>query len=364
MSPRPRRTKPREKAPRRRRPTIGAPPGTLQADPEAPPPQISVMAYDGENHVDLEVREPESLREIRRKFPVTWVNVNGLGDAALLELIGEIFGLHHLALEDVLHTAQRPKVEDYGDHLFIVIRMPLGNRCRTEQAALFLGKGFLVTFQEAPGDPLDTVRARIREGRPRIRSGGADYLAYAVLDAIVDAYFPVLDEVGDALDRIEEEILGPAHGSVIAELHDVKRELTATRRVVLGIRESLTGLLRDENQLVADPTRLFLRDVVDHSFQVLELLESYRDTASGLIDLHLTIVSNRMNDIMKVLTIIATIFIPLGFIAGLYGMNFDGQASRWNMPELRWPFGYAFALGLMAAVAGTMLVYFRKKGWL
>jgi magnesium transporter len=353
----------RAKAPRRR-PKIGAPPGTLAADPAAPPPQVSLLAYDGERCVDLEVHDPQSLRELRRKFPVTWVNVNGLGDAALLELIGEIFGLHRLALEDVLNVRQRPKVEDYGDHLFIVTRMPLGVRTRTEQAALFLGKDFLVTFQETPGDPLDAVRDRIRQGRPRIRTAGADYLAYAVLDAIVDAYFPVLDELGDALERIEDEILGPSTSSVVAELHDVKRELTSIRRLVLQLRESLTGLLRDEHAVIAEPTRLFLRDVVDHTFQVMELAEAYRDTASGLIDLHLTLVSNRMNDIMKVLTIIATIFIPLGFIAGLYGMNFDGGVSRWNMPELRWPFGYLFALGLMAAVAGTMVLYFRRKGWL
>jgi magnesium transporter len=364
MSPRRKGTKPRERDRRHRRPTIGAPPGTLKADPGAPPPQISVLAYDGEHHVDLEVRDPSSLAELHRKFPVTWVNVNGLGDAALLELIGGTFGLHHLALEDVLNVGQRPKVEDYGDHLFIVTRMPLGLGTRTEQTALFLGKDFLVTFQETPGDPLDTVRSRIREGRPRIRSGGPDYLAYAVLDAIIDAYFPVLDELGDALERIEEEILGPSQGHVIAELHDVKRDLTAIRRVVVSVRESLSALLRDENPVIAEPTRLFLRDVVDHSFQVLELAESYRDTASGLIDLHLTLVSNRMNDIMKVLTIIATIFIPLGFIAGLYGMNFDGGVSRWNMPELKWAYGYVFALGLMAAVAGAMVAYFRRKDWL
>jgi magnesium transporter len=356
--------KPRKPSAPRRRPKIGAPPGTLHADPDASPPQVSVIAYDGEQHVDLEVRDPESLRELRRKFPVTWVNVNGLGDAGLLELIGDIFGLHHLALEDVINVGQRPKVEDYGDHLFVVTRMPLGEGTRTEQTALFLGKDFLVTFQETPGDPLDTVRARIRDGRPRIRGGGPDYLAYAVLDAIVDAYFPVLDGLGDALERIEDEILGPSKGGVIAELHDVKRELTSIRRVVLPVRESLGALFRDENPVITEPTRLFLRDVVDHSFQVMELAETYRDTASGLIDLHLTLVSNRMNDIMKVLTIIATIFIPLGFIAGLYGMNFDGGISPWNMPELRWPFGYPFALGLMVIVAGAMVLYFRRKDWL
>ncbi|HMB68541.1 MAG TPA: magnesium/cobalt transporter CorA, partial [bacterium] len=334
------------------------------ADPNAPPPQISVIAYDGDQYVDLEVRDPESLRELRRKFPVTWVNVNGLGDSDLLELIGDVFGLHRLALEDVINVGQRPKVEDYGDHLFLVTRMPLGDGTRTEQAAMFLGKDFLLTFQETPGDPLDTVRSRIREGRPRIRAAGPDYLAYAVLDAIVDAYFPVLDELGDALEGIEEEILSSSRGAVIADLHNVKRELTSIRRVILPVRESLGTLFRDENPVITEPTRLYLRDVVDHSFQVMELAETYRDTASGLIDLHLTLVSNRMNDIMKVLTIIATIFIPLGFIAGLYGMNFDGGISPWNMPELRWPFGYPFALGLMAAVAGAMVMYFRRKDWL
>jgi len=234
----------------------------------------------------------------------------------------------------------------------------------TEQVSLFLGEGFLITFQEEPGDCLEPVRERIRQGRPRMRRGGADYLAYAVLDTIVDSYFPLLDELGNELEQLEESVLKETDPSVVGTLHALKRRLNSIRRVVAPIRESLTGLIRDESPLVSESTRLYLRDCSDHTFQLIELVEHYRDLASGLLDLHLTIVSNRMNDIMKVLTIMATIFIPLGFIAGLYGMNFDPQASRWNMPELAWQFGYPFAIGVMVVVAGGMLLFFRRKGWL
>jgi magnesium transporter len=310
------------------------------------------------------VEDLGAIREIRERFPVVWVNVNGLGDADVARGIGDLFGLHTLALEDVLNVHQRPKVEEYDRELFLVTRMPrTGISTDTEQVSLFLGDGFLVTFQEEPGDCLGPVRERIRQGRPRIRSGGPDYLAYAVLDTIVDAYFPLLDELGDQLERLEEEILQEAGPEAVGKLHELKRRLTGIRRVVLPIRESVTGLVRDESPLVTDSTRLYLRDCLDHTYQLIELVEHYRDLASGLLDLHLTIVSNRMNDVMKVLTIIATIFIPLGFIAGVYGMNFDVGASPWNMPELSWPFGYLFALGLMAIVAGGMILFFRRKGW-
>jgi len=315
--------------------------------------------------VDLAVEDVDAVRELRKRHAVVWLNVDGLGDAATVQRVGEVFGLHNLALEDVLNVGQRPKVEDYSDHIFLVTRMPRPDTtAETEQVTLFVGKGFLVTFQETPGDCLESVRERIRQGRPRLREGGADYLAYAVLDTIVDSYFPLLGEVGDQLEALEARILSDPEPEVISRLHDLKRDLTAIRRVILPIRESLTALVRDESPLVSDSTRLYFRDCLDHSFQLIELVESNRDIASGLLDLHLTMMSNRMNEVMKVLTIIATIFIPLGFIAGLYGMNFDPSVSRWNMPELSWKFGYFFALGVMATVAAAMVMYFRRRKWL
>ncbi|NNE43367.1 MAG: magnesium/cobalt transporter CorA, partial [Gemmatimonadetes bacterium] len=306
----------------------------------------------------------DTLPELLQKHAMVWVNVNGLGNAEELRRIAELFELHPLVLEDVVDVHQRPKAETYDDQLFAVARMPVTDpEFPSEQISLVIGPGWVVSFQERPGDCFDPVRHRIRTGRPRITNAGADYLGYALLDAIVDAFFPVVDGLGDRLEELEEQVLADGSAPVVAELHQLKRHLARLRRVLLPQREALGSLARGDSDLIAEETRMFLRDAQDHAVQLIELVEGQRDIASGILDLHLTMVSNRMNDIMKVLTIIATIFIPLGFIAGLYGMNFDPGISRWNMPELGWTFGYPFALVLMGLVAGGLVIFFRRKGW-
>jgi magnesium transporter len=298
---------------RAHRPPPGSSPGLLRSEPGAPPPRITLLAYGPDSLAESEVSGPEALAGVRGTAPVVWINVDGVGHAETVRVLGETFGLHRLALEDVMNVPQRAKVEDYGEYLFIVARMARVHEAvlDTEQIGIFLGPDFVVTFQERPGDPLDPVRERIRNRVGRIRSSGADYLAYAVLDAITDHYFPVLEELGDRLDDMEAEILRGPSRTVMTRLYGLKRDLT-----------------------------------------------------SSLTDLYLSLVGQRTNEIMKVLTIFAAIFIPLTFIAGIYGMNFDYEASPFNMPELHWFWGYPFALGLMLAVAVGMLFYFYRKGWI
>jgi magnesium transporter len=267
-------------------------------------------------------------------------------------------------MEDVLNVTQRPKVDEYDGNHYVVARMPVTEEhLATEQLSIFLGKDFVVTFQEQPGDCLDGIRARIRSGRPRLRKGGPDYLLYTILDAVVDAYFPLLESVGQMLEDLEKDILERTEQRQIEELHALKRDLVTLRRYLTPLRDLNAHLVRPDIDLLEEKTQLYMRDCYDHSVSALSMVESYRDIASGLMELYLSMVSHRMNEVMKVLTVIATLFIPLSFIAGLYGMNFDPQVSPWNMPELGWRWGYPAVLALMAACAGGMLLYFRQKGW-
>jgi len=344
---------------------VGDVPGTLHVDPEAPTPVVRAIAYGPDGFEEREETDLSSLGELVGKTPVTWVNVDGLGDAEAIEAIGKAFGLHPLALEDVVHVPQRAKVEQYAETLFIVTRMAmLAEHLDTEQVSLFLGKGFVLSFQERAGDCLDPVRDRIRKGMGRIRKADADYLAYAILDAVVDGYFPVLEQYGEHLEALEEEIAGRPEPSMIGRIHDAKRDLLALRRAIWPQREALNALLREELDLIGETTRVYLRDCYDHAVQIIDMVETFREIASGLLDAYHTNISNRMNEIMKVLTIIATIFIPLGFLAGIWGMNFNADKSFWNMPLLSQPWGYRFALGLMLTIAVVMLVLFWRKGWL
>ncbi len=343
----------------------GASPGTVTVDPQAPPPVLRVMAYGPDGFAERSLASAAAVREELARWPVVWLNVDGLGGEAVIREIGEIFGLHKLALEDVVHAHQRAKVDEYGATLYIVLRLPEpGERLDSEQLSLFLGRNFVVTFQERAGDSFEPVRERIRSGKGALRASGPDYLAYALLDAGIDSAFPVLEALGERLEDLEDELVVRPRRGTVAEIHGIKRDLLAVRRAVWPLREMLNALGRESTPLVAAETRLYLRDCYDHVVQIIELLETYREIASGLLDVYLSSLSNRMNEIMKVLTIIATIFIPLGFIASLYGMNFDTQASPWNMPELTWRLGYPFALGVMAAVAGGLLFWFRRRGWL
>jgi len=343
---------------------VAAPPGTLKAPPGSGESHVSVIAYGPDDIFESDPVDLATLPELMKTSAVVWVNVVGLGSLDVLTKLGDLFKLHRLALEDVLNIPQRPKVDEYGEHQFIVARMPVAaEHLETEQLSIFVGGNFVITFQERPGDCFDMIRSRLRDNRPRIRSGGSDYLMYSVLDALVDSYFPLLEYVGTTLDRIDAEIHENAEKHHIKQLHSLKRDLVTLRRYVWPLRELNSSLLRPDNTLVREKTRVYMRDCYDHSVQALDLVDSYRDLASGLMDLYLSIVSHRMNEVMKVLTIIATLFIPLSFIAGIYGMNFDPGVSRWNMPELGWAFGYPFALGLMALCTGGLLMYFWKKGW-
>ncbi len=337
----------------------GDAPGTLSVAPGAPRPTLQLIAFGPEEMIEKTILDPEDAREYLSVFPVVWLNVEGLGDTTLIARIGEVFGLHRLALEDVTDKHQRAKVDYYADHLFFTSRMTTFNSVlETEQLSIFLGTGYVVTFQETPGDCFDPVRERLRMKRGRLRYCGPDYLAYALLDALVDNYFPVLERYGDLIEVLEDEVVSRPSPRLIGRIHELKRDLHAIRRAVWPLREAINALLRDTSPRFAEETRLYLRDCYDHVVQLLEMSEAYRDVATSLMETYLSSVSCRMNEIMKVLTIISTIFIPLSFIASVYGMNFR------TLPELEWEWGYPFALFLMSAVAGGLLFYFRRSGWL
>jgi magnesium transporter len=327
---------------------------------------MTVLAYGPQEFVEQGVSDPQQIRDFLGKWPVVWINVEGIGDAGTVTKLGELFGLHRLALEDVLHTHQRPKVEQYGDHLFIVTRMArLGEQLETEQLSLFLGENFVLTFQEGiPGDCLEAIRERIRKKGGRIRDAGLDYLAYAMLDAVVDAYFPILEQYGERLEAVEDEIGEKSTSDTIARIHAIKRNLLTLRRAVWPQRETFSTLLREETPRISAETRLYFRDCYDHVTQIIDLVETYRELGADLTDIYLSTVSNRTNEIMRVLTVIATIFIPLTFISSIYGMNFNTATSPWNMPELNWYWGYPLALLLMLGVAVGQLLFFRRHGWL
>jgi len=350
---------------RKRRTPPGSPPGTLISDPGAVAPVVQYIGYGPD---DLEARgivDFEDLEALTGRWPVVWINVDGLADLELIRRLGEVFGLHRLALEDVVNVHQRPKVEEYEGHTFIVTRMIHdGEGLTTEQVSMFLGPDVVLTFQERPGDCFQPVRDRLRRSQGIIRTRQADYLAYALLDAVIDSYFPVLEALGERLERLEEAVMDRPHDAHAVEIHDMKRDLLTVRRAVWPQREMANILSREALPHVSHRTRVYLRDCYDHAIQLMDLVETYREIASGLLDVYLSSVSARMNEVMKVLTIIATIFIPLTFISGLYGMNFDRDASPWNMPELGWYWGYPFALGVMAAIAIGLLIAFWRIGWI
>jgi magnesium transporter len=357
-----RRAKPRT----RRRTTVGAKPGTLTIQPDAQATTIRVMAYDKDRVVEQKIEDPRELNEFLQKWPVVWVDVVGLGSEDTLRSLAQIFRIHPLALEDVVHVHQRAKVDTYENYQYIVLRIPDRSKEHlTEQFSLLLGKNFLVTFQERPGDCFDIIRAGIRQERSAARQDvHPDYLAYRLIDASIDAYFPIIEKIGDHLDRLDEPDTVNDTQAALAELHVVRRELLMLRRAVWPLRDAISELRSDVSPFVNDSTRVYLRDCYDHSVQLIDLLESYRDISGDARDFILSTISNRMNEIMKTLTVISTIFLPITFIAGVYGMNFNPNASPWNMPELNWRFGYFFSLGLMVVVVLLMLKYFQRRGWL
>lgn len=342
----------------------GLPPGTLVhiGEKKAEMLKISVMDYDEAHFQEREIKTIEECFAFKNAPTVTWINIDGLHQVEILEKLGECYGFHPLVLEDILNTDQRPKMEDYGDYLYIVLRMlnynDKSSEIETEQVSLILGPNFVFSFQEKEGDVFDPVRERIRNGKGRIRKMGADYLAYALLDSIVDNYFMIMEKLGETIEFLEEELVTQPVPETLQTIHQLKRELIFLRKAVWPLREVISGLERGELVLVKETTRIYLRDVYDHTIQVIDTIETFRDMISGMLDIYLSSVSNRLNSVMKVLTIIATIFMPLTFIAGIYGMNFK------FMPELEWQWGYPMVWLLVVVISVFMLIYFKKKRWL
>ena len=293
---------------------------------------------------------------------MTWINIDGIHDAALVERLGSYFGLHPLILEDIMNTSQRPKMEDLGDAIYVVLKMieygADGPDVATEQMSVVFGKNFVLTFQERPGDTFDPVRERIRKGKGRIRKMGPDYLAYALIDSVVDDYFIVLERMGEQIEQLEDELISDPKKATLNEIHQLKRQMILLRKSVWPLRELISRLERAESPIIQKTTGIFLRDVYDHAIQIIDNIETFRDMLSGMLDMYLSSVSNRMNEVMKFLTIIGTIFIPLTFLAGVYGMNFK------FMPELEWRWGYYLIWGIMIAAGVSLILYFRKKKWL
>jgi magnesium transporter len=350
----------------RRRTPPGTAPGTIVVNPESCPPKIFLFAYDQQRLVEQAITDLKQVPKFLQEYPVCWLNIDGLGDAKTIQAIGDLFHLHPLALEDVVNTHQRAKVDDYGEYLFIVSRMAsYSGQLETEQLSMFLGRNFVVTFQEdLPGDCLNAVRERLRKNQGRLRTAGPDYLAYSLLDSVIDSYFPVLEQYGERIDAMDEQITSDAAQDALTEFHKFRGELLYLRRAIWPHREAMAALSRDISPLIQHETRVHLRDCYDHTIQLIDLLETNRDLCSDLRDYYLSKVSNRLNEIMKVLTIISTIFIPLTFVTGLYGMNFDTQISPWNMPELHFRYGYPMVWAIMISIVTAMLLFFRRRGWL
>jgi magnesium transporter len=344
-------------------PPAGAPPATAH---------LHAIHYDATTLEEYDGISVEQGRALADAPGITWINLDNVADVATVARLGTAFGLHPLVQEDLTHATQRPKLEVYGDQLFVVLRMvrPLeedaveaycvGQQGHTiEQVALVLGPGYVLSFQESvPGDVFELIRQRLRTCSGRIRQEGADYLLYALLDVVVDHYFVTLERIGDATEVFENLVFERPESPVQAAISALRREVVVLRRAIWPLREVLVGLLREETPGIAERTRPYLRDVYDHTVQVVDVLESLRDVLAGLADLYLSALSHRLNEVMKVLTIISTIFIPLTFIAGIYGMNFD------NMPELHTRSGYFVVLGVMLAVGVATLIYFKRRGWI
>lgn len=337
----------------------GAQPGVVRPAPDALPPSIDIIQFNADEHIrhmDVPVAEVANLISSQL---VTWVNVTGLGDAETITSLGHQFGLHGLVQEDIANVHQRAKVEEFDDHLFIVARMvSFEEHLATEQLSMILGRQFVLTFQERPGDCLGPVRSRLKKKQGRLRDAGADYLAYAILDAVIDGYFPVLDMYTQKLDDMEEHMVALKSKHVIARIHRLRSEFYMLRKAVWPHRELFNSLVRDTGNRFDKETLAYLRDCYDHTIQIIDSVDTCREIASDIRDYHFAQVGLRQNEIMKVLTIVSSLFIPLGFIAGLYGMNFEG------MPELKWSFGYPLVLTVMGSVASGMMFYFWKRGWL
>ena len=343
---------------------IGLPPGTLvhigeRSDREI---RIKVLDYGPDQCEEKEIKGLEECFYFADTAVISWIDVEGLHEVELIQQLGDCQGFNPLMLEDIVNTDQRPKLEDFDDYLYIVIKMlhELGTgEIVVEQVSLVVGANFVISFQEGlEGDAFGPVRERLRSGKGKIRTMGADYLAYALIDAVVDGYFGVLERMGERIEELEEEVVEAPSPETVRRIHRLKREMIVLRKALWPLREVLGALERRESPLISEPVTVYLRDVYDHTMQAIDAVEAYRDILAGLLDIYLSSISNRMNEIMKFLTIVGTIFLPITFIAGVYGMNFQ------NMPELHWQWGYPASLLLMLAVSVAMLFYFKRKKWL
>jgi len=351
--------------PHKRSRKSGLPPGTPVhiGERKTGAPRVSLMHYDGEQLVEEELKDIPSCRTWLSRPGVTWINIEGVHQIDLLEQFGAVFGLHPLVLEDIANTGQRPKVEDYGGYLYIVLRMLSLHAARQEvvgeQASLIVGPNFVISFQEGiAGDVFDPIRERLRTAKGRMRRESADYLVYSLIDAIVDGYFVLLEKLGEQIEVLDERMLANRAGEVARTIHLLKREMIWLRKAVWPLREMINSLQRAETPLIRASTGVYLKDVYDHTIEVIDTVETYRDVLSGMLENHLSLLTTRLNEVMKVLTVISTIFIPLTFITGIYGMNFR------FMPELEWRWGYPLALLGMAIIAVALYFYYRRKKWL
>ncbi|MDG2990347.1 magnesium/cobalt transporter CorA [Candidatus Synechococcus calcipolaris G9] len=346
----------------------GTLPGTLTIEADAPIPDIILIEYDKDRAVRLNLDSPEAFIPYLETPTVSWIDVQGLGDENVLQRLGRVFGLHPIVLEDIVNVPQRPKVEDHDHQLLLITRMVTpkedGRGFYTEQVSLVLGKSYLLTVQEEPTrDCFDLVRQRIRTNRGTIRQNGCDYLLYALIDAIIDGFFPVLEDYGERIELLEDEVVANPSRETLEEVHQIRRELLALRRAIWPQRDALNAMIRDRSELLSDDVQIYLRDCYDHAIQVLDMVETYRELAASLMDVYLSSVGNKMNEIMKLLTIISTIFIPLTFIVGVYGMNFNPEASPLNMPELNWYWGYPACWAVMIGISAFLFGYFWRQGW-
>lgn len=351
---------------RRRSKKSGLAPGTLipvghgDGNQNAPV-TFSLIAYDAERLIEHTVPSAQQCDQLRNHQLINWINVDGVHDAHSIELVGKYFNIHPLVLEDVLNTSKRPKVEDYGDYIFVIMKMVYPDRNKRgiylEQISLVIGEDYVISFQEQGDDVFHDLRERIRHSKGRVRKLGSDYLAYALIDAIVDSYFLVLEELGEELERLEAEVLTATHSDIVKQIQNLKRTALALRRAAWPQRELLNLLERSENVLLTPPTHVYIRDVYDHAVEIIDIIENYRETVATQMELHLSTISNRLNSVMAFLAVVSTIFMPLTFIAGVYGMNFE------YMPELKEPLGYPIVMLAMLAIAVGMLGWFRHKRW-
>ncbi|MBN2291473.1 MAG: magnesium/cobalt transporter CorA [Pirellulales bacterium] len=346
---------------KKKHPEVGARPGTLVIEDGAPPPKIRIMSFNRQQVEEQDVSDLETLREAHSEQTVTWIDVQGFGDEAAIRKIGEIFSLHPLTMENIINVPQRPKAESYDDQLLLIARMVTFDESagiNVEQVSIVFGKNYVITFQERYGDVFDPIRERIRNPKGRMRQHGPSYLAYALFDTIIDAYYPVLENIGNYLEQLEDVVVRHPSPAVLLHLNQIKNRLVNLRRSMWPQREAVNSLISDSHPLIENEVLVYLRATYDHCIQTLEVMEMYREMVSGLMNTYQSAVSNRTNEVMKVLTIVATIFIPLTFLAGIYGMNFD------NMPELHIWWAYPITWLIMIITAAGMILFFRRRGWI